>query len=273
MESLVLQVKYTYMPSTLSLSISYRNKIWGNSATFEVTKTILALVLKVSLHFIFPPGFIPEIPCVNFHAFWRQRFVDVLWLHRETFSPILKGVMQPFFHFCWGGGDAQVVTQQPSLGICTPKLIQYIQKSHFSGIILGSKFENYPVRQFYDLVFCSQGNKRYTFVFFKRPQRYTQEVLSHSSICLPLPYMEGIVLICNIDLYCVTGIFNGTGDMFKRQYFHTLNTNWSNKISPRSLTHWCSHLTCIPDSTHNCKQRAVSNRELTVNKEQWATWG
>ena len=33
-----------------------------------------------------------------------------------------------------------------------------------------------------------------------------QEVLSHSFICLPLPYMEGIVLICNIDLYCVTGI-------------------------------------------------------------------
>ena len=28
--------------------------------------------------------------------------------------------------------------------------------------------------------------------------------------------MEGIVLISSIDLYCVTGIFNGTGDMLKR---------------------------------------------------------
>ena len=35
-------------------------------------------------------------------------------------------------------------------------------------------------------------------------------------ICLPLLHMEGIVLICNIDLYWLTGIFNSTGDMFKR---------------------------------------------------------
>ena len=54
------------------------------------------------------------------------------------------------------------------------------------------------------------------FNFFKRPERYNQEMLSHSFICLPLPYMEGIVLICNIDPYCVIAIFNGTGDMFNR---------------------------------------------------------
>ena len=54
------------------------------------------------------------------------------------------------------------------------------------------------------------------FYFFKRPERYNQEGLSHSFICLPLPYMEGIVLICNIDLYCAIAIFNGTGDMFNR---------------------------------------------------------
>ena len=54
------------------------------------------------------------------------------------------------------------------------------------------------------------------FYFFKRPECYNQEVLSHSFICLPLPYMEGIVLICNIDLYCVMAIFNGTGDMLNR---------------------------------------------------------
>ena len=46
-------------------------------------------------------------------------------------------------------------------------------------------------------------------LFFKRSKRYNQEVLSHSFICLPLPYMEGIVWICNVDLYCVIAIFNG----------------------------------------------------------------
>ena len=55
---------------------------------------------------------------------------------------------------------------------------------------------------------CTVEQKVY-FYFFKRPERYHQEVLSHSFICLPLPYMEGIVLICNIDLYCVIAIFNG----------------------------------------------------------------
>ena len=52
----------------------------------------------------------------------------------------------------------------------------------------------------------AKGIKRY---FFKIPQSYKQEVLLHSFICLPLPYMEGIVWICNIDLYYVTAIFNG----------------------------------------------------------------
>ena len=60
------------------------------------------------------------------------------------------------------------------------------------------------------------GEQKVYFYFFKRPQHYNQEVLSHSFICLPLPYMEGIVLICNIDPYCVIAIFSGTGDMFKK---------------------------------------------------------
>ena len=60
------------------------------------------------------------------------------------------------------------------------------------------------------------GEQKVYFYFLKRPERYNQEVLSHSFICLPLPYMKGIVLICSIDLYCVIGIFNITGDMFKR---------------------------------------------------------
>ena len=55
------------------------------------------------------------------------------------------------------------------------------------------------------------------FYFFKRPEHYNQEVLSHSFICLPLPYVEGIVLMCNIDLHCVIAIFNGTGDMFNHR--------------------------------------------------------
>ena len=62
----------------------------------------------------------------------------------------------------------------------------------------------------------AQGNKKYTFIFSKRPERYNQEVLSYSFICLPLPSVEGIVLMCNIDLYCVIAIYNGTGDMFNR---------------------------------------------------------
>ena len=60
------------------------------------------------------------------------------------------------------------------------------------------------------------GEQKLYFYFFKRPERYNQEVLSHSFICLPLPFLEGIVLIYNIDLYCVIAIFNGTGDMFNR---------------------------------------------------------
>ena len=63
---------------------------------------------------------------------------------------------------------------------------------------------------------CLIGEQKVYFYFFKRPERYNQEVLSHSFICLPLPYMEGIVLICSIDLYCVIAIFIGTGDMFNR---------------------------------------------------------
>ena len=47
------------------------------------------------------------------------------------------------------------------------------------------------------------GDQKVYFYFFKRPERYNQEV-------------EGIVLICNIDLYCVIAIFNGTGGMFNR---------------------------------------------------------
>ena len=61
-----------------------------------------------------------------------------------------------------------------------------------------------------------RGTKEILLFFFKRSERYNQEVLSHSFICLPLPYMEGIVLICNIDLYSVIAIFNGIGDIFNR---------------------------------------------------------
>ena len=57
--------------------------------------------------------------------------------------------------------------------------------------------------------FFSIVKQKVYFYFFKRPECYNQEVLSHSFICLPLPYMEGIALICNIDLYCGRTIFNG----------------------------------------------------------------
>ena len=67
---------------------------------------------------------------------------------------------------------------------------------------------------------CTTGDQKVYFYFFKGPEHYNQAVLSHSFICLPLPYMEGIVLMCNIDLYCVIAIFNGNkvtcsiGDIF-----------------------------------------------------------
>ena len=54
------------------------------------------------------------------------------------------------------------------------------------------------------LVLC---RARVTTCLFKRHERYSQEVLSHAFICLPLPYTEGIVLICNMDLNCVIAIF------------------------------------------------------------------
>ena len=53
------------------------------------------------------------------------------------------------------------------------------------------------------------GDQKIHFYFFKRPEHYNQEVLSHSFSCLPLPYMEAIVLISSIDLYCAIVIFNG----------------------------------------------------------------
>ena len=67
-----------------------------------------------------------------------------------------------------------------------------------------------------EVILALIGEKKMYFYFFKRPERYNQEVLSHPFICLPMPYTEGIVLICDIDLYCVIAIFNGTGDMFNR---------------------------------------------------------
>ena len=53
------------------------------------------------------------------------------------------------------------------------------------------------------------GDQKVYFYFFKRSECDNQEVLSHSLISLPLPYVEGIVLICCIDLCCVIAIFNG----------------------------------------------------------------
>ena len=60
--------------------------------------------------------------------------------------------------------------------------------------------------------FFRHREQKVYFLFFKRPERCNQEVLSHSFIPFPLPYMEGT----DIDLYCVIAIFNGTGDMFNR---------------------------------------------------------
>ena len=36
---------------------------------------------------------------------------------------------------------------------------------------------------------CTTGDQKVYFYFFKGPEHYNQAVLSHSFICLPLPYM------------------------------------------------------------------------------------
>ena len=77
--------------------------------------------------------------------------------------------------------------------------------SHFKRLVQSGVLSHSPV--VYSVVAYIANQKVY-FYFFKRPKCYNQEVLSHSFICLLLPYMEGIVLICNIDLYCVTAISN-----------------------------------------------------------------
>ena len=53
------------------------------------------------------------------------------------------------------------------------------------------------------------GDQKVYFYFFKRSKRYNKEVLSHSFICLLLPFMEGIVLLYNINLYCIIAIIKG----------------------------------------------------------------
>ena len=62
------------------------------------------------------------------------------------------------------------------------------------------------------------GEQKVYFYFFQKTRTLQSRgvvTLSHLDY-LPFPYMEGIVLICNTDLYCVIAIFNGTGNMFKR---------------------------------------------------------
>ena len=72
---------------------------------------------------------------------------------------------------------------------------------------VGNCFRAFPDTRF--LIDTTIGEQKVHFYFFKRPQHYNQEELSHSFTSLPLPYMEGIVLICNIYLYCVIAILSG----------------------------------------------------------------
>ena len=51
------------------------------------------------------------------------------------------------------------------------------------------------------------GEQKVYFYFFKRPERNNQEVLSHSFICLPLSYMEGIA-------YSMAQVTCSIGDIF-----------------------------------------------------------
>ena len=100
------------------------------------------------------------------------------------------------------------------------------------------------------------GEQKVYFLFFQRPEHYNQEVLSHShlftiAICgRNCSDMQHWSLSCDIQW---------PGNMFNRWHFYTLNTNWCNKSSPRSLTHWCSHLTCM---LHHFSHSTMSNSEL-----------
>ena len=51
----------------------------------------------------------------------------------------------------------------------------------------------------------AKGNKRYTFIFSRTLQ--SRDVVTLFHLFTILPYMEGIVLICNIDPYCVIAIY------------------------------------------------------------------
>ena len=50
--------------------------------------------------------------------------------------------------------------------------------------------------------------------------------------------------------------------------------HWGNKSSPSSLTHWCSHLTCMPHFCHstmnNTELQTKSNEQQRVNSKQRA---
>ena len=71
-----------------------------------------------------------------------------------------------------------------------------------------SKHRMFTVQNSHKIHSChSIGDQKVHFIFLKDLD--SQEVLSHSFICLPLPYMEGITLICNMDFYCVIAILNG----------------------------------------------------------------
>ena len=67
---------------------------------------------------------------------------------------------------------------------------------------------------------CPTGEQKVYFYFFKRPERSNQEVLSHSFICLTLPYIEGICfdmqhgsLLCNSNIQW-SQVTCSVGDIF-----------------------------------------------------------
>ena len=57
------------------------------------------------------------------------------------------------------------------------------------------------------LLAVAMGEQKVYFYFFKRPERYNQEVLSHSFICLLLPYeaFPVVVYVGNTVTQVLTG--------------------------------------------------------------------
>ena len=75
--------------------------------------------------------------------------------------------------------------------VIVPFTSSFVTKTHGISSSLTKKQHTKHLLKFNQIHgFCAPIGPK---LFFKRPEHYNQEVLSHSFICIPLPYMEGFV--------------------------------------------------------------------------------